>query len=38
MSIIDVIIGPIGKLLDKIIPDPQMRDRAKLELIQLQGS
>ena len=38
MSIIDVIIGPLGKLLDKIIPDPQMRDRAKLELIQLQGS
>ncbi len=38
MSIIDLIIGPIGKLLDKIISDPQARDRAKLELIQLQGS
>ena len=38
MSIIDVIIGPIGKLLDKIIPDPQARDRAKMELLQLQGT
>lgn len=38
MSVIDAVIGPIGKLLDKIIPDPQARDKAKLELIQLQGS
>lgn len=38
MSIIDAVIGPIGKLLDKIIPDPQARDRAKLELLQLQGT
>lgn len=38
MSLIDAVIGPIGKLLDKIIPDPQARDRAKMELIQLQGS
>ena len=38
MSLIDAIIGPIGKLLDKIIPDPQARDRAKMELLQLQGT
>ena len=38
MSIIEAVIGPIGKLLDKIIPDPQARDKAKLELIQLQGT
>jgi Holin of 3TMs, for gene-transfer release len=38
MSIIDAVIGPIGKLLDKIIPDPQERERAKLELLQLQGT
>lgn len=38
MSLIDAVIGPIGKLLDKIIPDPQARDRAKLELLQLQGT
>jgi hypothetical protein len=38
MSLIDGVIGPIGKLLDKIIPDPQARDRAKIELLQLQGT
>jgi hypothetical protein len=38
MSLIDAVIGPIGKLLDKIIPDPQARERAKMELLQLQDS
>ena len=37
MSLIDAIIAPVSKLLDKIIPDPQARDRAKLELLKLQG-
>ncbi|MDQ2705500.1 MAG: holin family protein [Pseudomonadota bacterium] len=37
MGIIEAVIGPVSKLLDKIIPDPQARDRAKLELIKLQG-
>ncbi|HEU0309855.1 MAG TPA: holin family protein [Sphingomicrobium sp.] len=37
MSFIEAIVGPVSKLLDKIIPDPQARDRAKLELIRLQG-
>ena len=37
MAIIEAIVGPVSKLLDKIIPDPQARDRAKLELIKLQG-
>ena len=37
MSIIEGLIGPVAKLIDKIIPDPQARDRAKLELIKLQG-
>ena len=37
MGLIEAIIGPVSKLLDKIIPDPQARDRAKLELIKLQG-
>ena len=37
MSIIDGIIGPVASLLDKIIPDPQARDAAKLELLKLQG-
>ena len=38
MSIIEGLIGPIAQLIDKIIPDPDARDRAKLELIKLEGS
>ncbi len=37
MAIFDAIIAPVSKLLDKLIPDPQARDRAKLELLKLQG-
>ena len=37
MAIFDAVIGPVAKLLDKIIPDPQARDRAKLELLKLEG-
>ena len=37
MALIEAIVGPVSKLLDKIIPDPQARDQAKLELIKLQG-
>jgi len=37
MGIFDAIIGPVAQLLDKIIPDPQARDKAKLELLKLQG-
>ena len=37
MALLDAIIGPVSKLLDRIIPDPQARDRAKLELLKLQG-
>ncbi len=38
MSFLDAVIGPIGALLDKIIPDPKARDQAKLQLLQLQGT
>lgn len=38
MSIIEGLIGPVAKLIDKIIPDPAARDRAKLELIKLEGT
>lgn len=37
MSILEAIVGPVSKLLDKIFPDPEARDRAKLELLKLQG-
>lgn len=38
MALIEGLIGPIAKLIDKIIPDPQARDQAKLELLKLEGS
>ena len=36
MPLLDI-VGPVGQLLDKIIPDPRARDRAKLELLKLEG-
>lgn len=38
MSVIEALISPVAKLLDKIIPDPEARDRAKLELLKIEGS
>jgi hypothetical protein len=38
MALLEGLIGPIAKLIDKIIPDPQARDAAKLELLKLQGA
>lgn len=38
MPILDALLGPIVSIIDKVIPDKIARDRAKLELLQLQGS
>ena len=38
MSIIDGLIGPLAKLIDRVIPDPEARDKAKLELLRLEGA
>ncbi len=38
MSILQGIVGPIGQIIDKIIPDPRARDAAKLELLKLEAS
>lgn len=38
MPLLEGLIGPIAKLIDKIIPDPDARDKAKLELLKLEGS
>ena len=38
MSLISTLINPVSKIIDKIIPDKEARDRAKLELIKLEGS
>ena len=38
MALLDVLIGPIVSIIDKVIPDKAQRDKAKLELLQLQGT
>ena len=38
MAVLDAVIAPISKLLDKIIPDPQARDQAKLALLKMEGA
>ncbi|KEO90743.1 hypothetical protein EH31_06805 [Erythrobacter longus] len=38
MGLLQSLIGPITKLLDKIIPDKEARAKAQLELIKLEGS
>lgn len=38
MSLVANLVSPIAKLIDKIIPDPEARDRAKLELLKLESS
>lgn len=38
MPILEALIGPLASIIDKVIPDKAQRDKAKLELLQLQGS
>ncbi len=38
MPILDALVGPLVAIIDKVIPDKAARDKAKLELLQLQGS
>lgn len=38
MAIFESMIGPIASIIDKIIPDKEERARAKLELLQLEGT
>jgi Holin of 3TMs, for gene-transfer release len=38
MPLIEALIGPIASIIDKVIPNPAQRDKAKLELLALQGS
>ncbi|MGX7953076.1 holin family protein [Tsuneonella sp. HG249] len=38
MPVLETLIGPIASIIDKVIPDKEARARAKLELIQLEGS
>ncbi|GGC09907.1 hypothetical protein GCM10011494_30750 [Novosphingobium endophyticum] len=38
MPLLDSLIAPISRIIDKVIPDPEARDRAKLELLRLEHS
>ena len=38
MPIFDSLLAPILSIIDKVIPDKTAREKAKLELLQLQGS
>ncbi len=38
MGIIENIIGPLASIIDKIIPDKEERAKAKLRLIEMQGT
>ena len=38
MPILESLIGPIASIIDKVIPDKAAREKAKLELIKLEGS
>ncbi len=38
MPILETLIGPLAAIIDKVLPDKDARERAKLELLKLQGS
>ena len=38
MPIVESLAGPLASIIDKIIPDKAAREKAKLELLQLEGS
>jgi hypothetical protein len=38
MPILESLIGPLASIIDKVIPDKDAREKAKFELIKLEGS
>ena len=38
MSVLEILAGPVMKILDKVLPDPQAKAQAQLELLRLQQS
>jgi hypothetical protein len=38
VALLESLIGPIASIIDKVIPDKEARARAKLELLELQGT
>lgn len=35
MNVLDILVGPVTKILDKVIPDPQAKAQAQLEMLRL---
>ena len=38
MSVFEALVAPIASIIDRVIPDKAERERAKLELLRLQGT
>ena len=38
MPVLETVIGPLASIIDKVIPDKSARDRAKLALLELEGT
>lgn len=38
MGILEALISPVSAIIDKVIPDKEARDKAKLELLKLEGT
>ena len=38
MPLFDSLIGPLASIIDKVIPDKDAREKAKLELLRLEGT
>ena len=38
MALVESLIGPLASIIDKIIPDKAARERAKIELVKLDGT
>lgn len=38
MALLETLIGPLASIIDKVIPDKEARERAKIELLRMEGS
>ena len=38
MPVLEALIGPLASIIDKVIPDKEAREKAKLELMRLEGT
>lgn len=36
MNVLELLIGPLAKVIDKVIPDPQAKAQAQLEMLRMQ--